>query len=128
MPELPKKSPSEVASSEQVEKGETPESVNVKTKIPTPTHNTRQIENVTELTMKSAEADVIRESVERAKAFERKNHKADAIRAYEKALFLLGEPMNNLASLYLDVGKNDQAVLLAHLAVIISPDQAGFQQ
>lgn len=125
-PELLKKNPNELAIRAQPQKEEAHERVNLKAKNRTPPSHIASTEKVSELIMKGGEADTIWELVERAKKYETNQDKANAIKTYEKALSPMGEPMNNLASLYLDAGKNEQAVMLAHLAVTISPYEAGF--
>ncbi len=92
-----------------------------------PLSTAQEIETLTELKMKGTEQDAFIKFIEKAKSLERNNRKAEAIRSYESALLILGEPINNLAYLYNDAGKSEQAVLLASIAAIICPEQAGFQ-
>jgi tetratricopeptide (TPR) repeat protein len=49
-----------------------------------------------------------------------------AIASYEEALAVVGNPMNELAWLYLGKGRTDEALPLSRLAVTLRPDNANF--
>jgi tetratricopeptide (TPR) repeat protein len=79
---------------------------------------------VHELIMKGA-GPTIRDLTEEGKQCELQADREGAKKAYAEALYLLGEPMNNLASLYLKEGRTNEALQLARSAVILLPDKPG---
>jgi len=72
------------------------------------------------------EAVGIERLVEQAKLDEKQGNKNRAIERYESALRLIAEPLNNLAWLYHDAGRDKEAVALATLATQFAPNSTEF--
>ena len=66
------------------------------------------------------------EFVEDAKRAEKMGDKKKAIKDYELALRLVAEPLNNLAFLYHDAGRDNEALPLAKLATQFAPTESEF--
>jgi len=72
------------------------------------------------------QATAMADIVEQAKREERAGNKAKAIQLYERSLRLIAEPMNNLAWLYHEKGRNKEALALAQLAIQLAPNEPEF--
>lgn len=76
----------------------------------------------TKLEMRGAETpDAFSTLVEKGKAYERAGDTSHAIEAYQQALTGMATPMNQLAWLYYQQSKTEQALPLARMAVQIDP-------
>jgi tetratricopeptide (TPR) repeat protein len=62
------------------------------------------------------------ELIEQAKWYEKQGNMPRAIKAYESALQLIAEPLNNLAWLYHTAGRDKDALSLAQLATQFAPN------
>jgi tetratricopeptide (TPR) repeat protein len=72
------------------------------------------------------EAANILELVQQAKWHEKQGNKRKAIETYESALRLIAEPLNNLAWLYHEAGRDKEALPLAQLATQLVPNVGEF--
>lgn len=66
------------------------------------------------------------ELVEQAKREEKAGNKDKAIQLYARSLRLMAEPMNNLAWLYHEAGRNKEALPLAQVATQFAPNEPAF--
>lgn len=66
------------------------------------------------------------EIVEQAKQEEKTGNKDKAIELYARFLRMIAEPMNNLAWLYHEAGRDKEALPLAQLAIQIAPNEPKF--
>ena len=69
----------------------------------------------------------IEQIIENAKSAERDGNREKAIAGYTRALRLIAEPLNNLAWLYHQVGREKDALPLAQLAVQFAPSDPVFE-
>ena len=81
---------------------------------------------VTEDVRMRGQASGLAELVEEAKLAEKVGDKRRAIKGYESALRLVAEPLNNLAFLYHDAGRDNEALPLAQLATQFAPTETEF--
>jgi tetratricopeptide (TPR) repeat protein len=58
--------------------------------------------------------------------YEKRQDRERAVSAYQAALALMAEPMNNLAWLYLEEGRAKEALPISQMAVQLSPDNANY--
>jgi len=81
---------------------------------------------VTEDVKMRGEGIGIRELVDQAKQEEKRGNTQKAMEVYEKALRVIAEPLNNLAWLYHEAGRDKEAIVLAQLATQFAPAEAEF--
>ena len=79
-----------------------------------------------ELTMKGNNQDALGDLTKRGLYYEEKKDIAKAIENYEKALSVMAAPMNNLAWLYLEQGRTDEALPISQMAVQLAPKNPGY--
>jgi len=92
------------------------------TTAPLPSGGTR----MTEAVNMRGQGTELAELVEQAKLAEKAGDKNTAIKDYEAALRLIGEPLNNLAYLYHGAGRDKEALPLAQLATQFRPAEPEF--
>ncbi len=68
--------------------------------------------------------DALSMATEEGLFYEEKKDTSKAIAAYEKALSLMADPMNNLAWLYLQEGRIENSLSLSQMAVQLTPNDA----
>jgi len=66
------------------------------------------------------------EIVEQAKREDKVGNKYKAMQAYARALRLVAEPLNNLAWLYHEAGRDTEALPLSQLAIQFAPNESAF--
>ena len=83
--------------------------------------------HLVEIAMKgSAPISTIKGLTDTGKRYERERDVMRARQAYQEALVIIAEPMNNLANLYLQDGLVEEAKRLANLAVQLAPAESHF--
>lgn len=80
----------------------------------------------TEMVRMRGQESGLAELVEEAKRAEKAGDKTKAIKGYESALRLVAEPLNNLAFLYHNAGRDSEALPLAQLAIQFAPNEPEF--
>ncbi len=83
------------------------------------------VENVekeqTELKLRGNDNDLLSKAIKEGLFYEGEKDTIKAIAAYEKAINLMAEPMNNLSWLYLGRGNVEEALPLSKMAVMLTP-------
>lgn len=74
------------------------------------------------ITLRGIGGDTLREVTLQGRYLEEHGSKAEAIEAYEKAVSMIAEPLNDLAWLYQSDGKTEEAAALSQLAVSMRQD------
>jgi hypothetical protein len=87
-----------------------------------PNGETKETENI----KMRGQGDELADLVEKAKQAEKMGNTGNAIKGYETALRLVAEPLNNLAFLYHNSGRNTEALQLARLATQFAPNENEF--
>lgn len=80
----------------------------------------------TDIVTMRGQGNGLSELIEEAKRAEKSGDKIAAMKGYESALRIVAEPLNNLAFLYHDAGRNKEALPLAQLAAQFAPGEAEF--
>ncbi len=78
------------------------------------------------LKLKSKEKDALHTLTQKALHFEEQEDTANAIAAYEDAISIMAEPINNLAWLYQGQGNMKEALALSRMAVQLLPNNANY--
>ncbi|MBD3341746.1 MAG: tetratricopeptide repeat protein [Candidatus Lokiarchaeota archaeon] len=78
------------------------------------------------LKLKGVEADALITATRQGLHYENEMDTLHAIAAYEEAVKIMAEPMNNLAWLYQEKGRFDDALPLSQLAVKLRPEEPNY--